>query len=281
MSVRSRRRGRPPPPWRTPFLATWTVGYFVWSLAPIALLIRASFADPSAFRGTRGFSLAWYEAAITDPDLRGALFHSLLLAGSTALLATPLGVSLAVGLASWASRRATLFRSLALAPLAVPPIVLAGGSFFAFLYPLGVIGFGRDAQIIGHVTIALPYVVLLIWARLFSISRELEETAMDLGASRTSTFVRVTIPLLLPSIMSAMALAFVLSFDNLPVSQYLCIRECRTVPMLLYGRGQAVGLSPAVVALGTMSMVATLVAMAIFFSSWKLSRRWSERAEAR
>ena len=173
-----------------------------------------------------------------------------------------------------------MLRSLALAPLAVPPIVLAGGFFFAFRYPLGIIGFGRDAQILGLVTIALPYVVLLIWARLFSIGRDLEETAMDLGATRSSAFIRVTVPLLLPSIMSAMALAFVLSFDNLVVSQYLCIHDCSTVPMLLYGRGQAVGLSPAVVALGTMSMMATLVAMAIFFSSWKLSRRWSERAEA-
>ena len=280
MSDRESRWKPVRPTWRAPFLATWTVGYFVWSLVPIALLVRISFADPSAFLDSRSFSLAWYEAAVTDPDLRGALLHSLLLAGSTALIATPLGVSLAVGLASWASREATMLRFLALAPLAVPPVVLAGGFFFAFLHPLGIIGFGRDAQIIGHVTIALPYVVLLIWARLFSIGRDLEETAMDLGASRASALVRVTVPLLLPSIMSAMALAFVLSFDNLAVSQYLCITDCRTVPMLLYGRVQPVMPSPAVVALGTMSMMATLVAMAIFFSSWKLSRRWSEGARA-
>ncbi len=278
MSDRESRWKRVRPTWRAPLLATWTLGYFVWSLVPIALLVRISFGDPS-FPDPRGFSLAGYEAAITDPDLRGALYHSLLLAGSTALLATPLGVSLAVGLGSWASRRATVLRSLALAPLAVPPIVLAAGFFFAFLHPLRIIAFGRDAQIIGHVTIALPFVVLLVWARLFSIGRDLEETAMDLGASRASAFVRVTVPLLLPAILSAMALAFVLSFDNLPVSQYLCIRDCRTVPMLLYGRGQPVEPSPAVVALGTMSMTATLVAMAIFFSSWKLSRRWSEGAK--
>lgn len=267
-------------PSRAPFLATWTIAYLAWSLIPIALLIRVSFADSFAVLDPRGFSFAWYQDVFADPDLRGAFFHSLVLAGSTAVLATPLGVGLGVGLASWKSRRSVIFRPLAVAPLVVPQIVLATGFFYAFLYPLGVIGFGRDAQLVGHITIALPYVVLLIWARLFSIGPELEEMAVDLGASRASALVRVTVPLLLPAILSGMALAFVLSFDNIVVSQFLCVRDCRTVPMLLYGRGRAVVVSPAVIALGTISMMATLVAMAIFFAAWKLSRRWSERPDA-
>jgi spermidine/putrescine transport system permease protein/putrescine transport system permease protein len=103
--------------------------------------------------------------------------------------------------------------------------------------------------------------------------------AMDLGASRSTAFVRVTVPLLLPAIVAGMAVSFVVSFDNLVVSPLLCLQDCRTLPMLLYGRGRAVVVSPAVIALGTISMLATLVAMAIGFSAWKLGRRWSQRPE--
>jgi ABC-type spermidine/putrescine transport system permease subunit II len=264
---------------KAPFLTTWTIAYFAWSLVPVALLVRVSLAEPSAVLDPRGFSVAWYRMAFSDPDIRGAFFHSLELAGPTALIATALGVGLGVGLGSWKSRWSGRLRPLALAPMAIPQIVLAAGAFYAFLYPLRVIGFGRDAQLIAHITIALPYVVLLVWSRFFSISRGLEETAIDLGASRASAFIRVTLPLLLPAILAGMALAFVLSFDNLVVSQILCVRDCTTVPMLLYGRGRAVSVSPAVVALGTVSAMAMLVAMTVFFSAWRLSRRWHIRVE--
>jgi spermidine/putrescine transport system permease protein len=271
--------GRPSARWRPSFLAIWTLGYFVWSLVPVALLVRISFSESFAVLEPRGFSLAWYQAALTDPDIRGAFVRSLGLAGPTALLATALGVGLGVGLRSWDSRWSVWLRPVVVAPIAVPQIVLAAGFFFAFQYPLGVIGFGRDAQLIGHTTIALPYVVLLVWARLLGVGGNPEEVAMDLGASPASAFLRVTLPLLLPAILSAMALSFVLSFDNLVVSQLLCIHDCTTVPMLLYGRGRAVVLSPAVVALGSMSLMATLIAMILFFLPWRLTRRWRATAD--
>jgi spermidine/putrescine transport system permease protein/putrescine transport system permease protein len=267
-------RGRSVPGSRAPLLATWTIAYFAWSLAPVALLVRFSLADPSGFPAAQRFSLDWYRDALTDPDTRGAFLHSLELAVPTAVVATGLGVCLGVGLGSWTSRWSMRFRVLALAPMALPQIVLATGFFYAFLHPLGAIGFGRDAQLIAHITIALPYVVLLTWARLFSLPPELEESAVDLGASRASASIRVTLPLLLPAILAGMALAFVLSFDNLVVSQLLCIRDCTTVPMLLYGRGRAVSVSPGLVALGTISAAATLVAISIFLAAWRLGRRW-------
>jgi spermidine/putrescine transport system permease protein/putrescine transport system permease protein len=159
-------------------------------------------------------------------------------------------------------------------PLAIPQIVMATGFFFAFLSPLRFVGLGRDAQLLGHVTVALPYVVLVTWVRLIGAGRGYEELAMDLGASPTEAFGRVTLPLLAPGIVAAIAIAFVLSFDNLVLSQWLCISDCQTVPLLLYGRGRVGALSPAVVALGTMAMLLTLLGMAVFFGAWRIGRHW-------
>jgi ABC-type spermidine/putrescine transport system permease subunit II len=251
--------------------------YLAWSLAPVALLVRAAFTDPEAFLQPEGFSIAWFRAAVADPELRVPLAHSLQLAGLTVALAVPIGLALGVGLARWMSPIAGVVRALAIVPLAIPQIVMATGLFFSFLAPLRFVGLGRDAQLLGHVTIALPYVVLVMWVRLIGVGRGFEEIAMDLGASRTQALRRVTLPLLAPAILSAIAIAFVLSFDNLVLSQCLCISDCQTVPLLLYGRGRVGALSPAVVALGVMAMLGSLAAMGLFFGAWRIGRRWRVR----
>lgn len=260
---------------RTWPLAAWTWLYAAWSLAPVLLLLRLAFADPSAEPWPNGLSLAFFRGALSNPELRGPLVRSLQLAGLTVAIATPLGVGLAVGLARWRTRWIAAWRALAVAPLAVPQVVLATGLFFTFLVPLQAIGFGRDAQLLGHVTIALPYVVLVVWVRLGSVDREFEEPAMDLGASPAQAFARVGLPLLAPAVVSAIAIAFVLSFDNLVLSQWLCISDCRTIPMTLFVRGGLGTPSPTLVALGTLAMGATVLAMGVFFTGWRVGRRWS------
>lgn len=265
------------PQGRTWPLATWTWIYVGWSLLPVLLLLRLAFADPAAEPWPSGLSLAFFRGALSNPELRGPLLRSLQLAGLTVAIATPLGVGLAIGLARWRTRWIDAWRALAIVPLAVPQVVLATGLFFTFLVPLQAIGFGRDAQLLGHVTIALPYVVLVVWVRLGSVDREFEELAMDLGASPSRAFTRVGLPLLTPAVVSAAAIAFVLSFDNLVLSQWLCIADCRTIPMTLFVRGGVGTPSPTLVALGTLAMGGTMLAMGVFFAGWRVGRRWTTR----
>jgi ABC-type spermidine/putrescine transport system permease subunit II len=148
-----------------------------------------------------------------------------------------------------------LIASIAL-PHAVFGIVLMYLVLFASPFHLD-----TPAQLVGHITLAIPFVALIVWIRMRLLdATTVEEQAADLGAPPGSIVVRVLVPLSIPALVVAATVAFAISFNELPVSRYLCTpNECRTVPMLLGGR--AIGdVPPSEVAIG---VVATLISLAI------------------
>jgi len=132
---------------------------------------------------------------------------------------------------------------------------------FGFLYDLRLDG---RAVLAGHVTLALPFVVLIVRSRLLATGTAYEEMAMDLGASPFESIRRVTVPLLVPALVVAAVVAFALSFDNFALTNWLCLfNECRTTPTFLYDSGRGGDPSPAALALGSLALGVSVLAVAL------------------
>ena len=219
---------------------------------PVGIAVLFSFNAGRSRSTWQGFSLRWYvtdpdQSVLHDPLLHSAVLQSLKLAGLTMAIATPIGVALALGLTRWRGRVSSGTNFLMLLPLVTPEIVLASGLLlvFAHLYTFGdVTLFGTPAQLMGHVTWSIPYVVVVMRGRLFGIGPEYEEAAMDLGARPTEALYRVVLPLLAPAIFAAFMIVFALSIDDFVTSQFLFKDQTTiTIPMLIYGTGRT-GLNP-------------------------------------
>jgi len=277
-----RLRARLSNPWRRPrLLALWGWLFVLWSLVPVAIAILFSFNAGRSRSVWQGFSLRWYFedpdlSVLHDPVLSHAVLQSLKLAALTMLIATPIGVGLSIGLARWRGPASAAANLLMLLPLVTPEIVLASGLFlvFAHLYVVGGTRlFGTPAQLLGHVTWSIPYVVVVLRGRLFGIGKEYEEAAMDLGASPLQAMLRVVLPLLAPAIFAAFMIVFALSIDDFVTSQFLSSGEGSiTIPMLIYGTGRT-GENPSMNAVATVMLVLSLAAIGIAASVLRLVAR--------
>lgn len=254
-------------PWRKHrFLAAFTWVYIVWALVPVVIAIGFSFNAGRSRSVWQGFSLEWWIhnpdlSVLHDPTLTSAIRQSLVLAVATMAIATPIGVALALGLARWRGRGSGSANYLMLLPLVTPEIVLATGIFFTlvFLYPFP--NPGTFGQIVGHVTWSIPYVVVVLRARIFGIGADLEEAAMDLGAPPLDALRRVLLPLLSPAIFAAFMIVFALSIDDFVTSQFLATDlKTQTVPMLIYSSGRTAP-NPALNATATLMLVISLAAI--------------------
>jgi spermidine/putrescine transport system permease protein len=256
-------------PWRRRrFLGVFTWGYIVWAIAPVVIAIAFSFNAGRSRSTWQGFSLRWY---ITDPDLsvlhnpllRIALVQSLKLAVLTMLVATPVGVLMALGLARWRGRGSSSANFLMLLPLVTPEIVLASGMFLVFVFLFDFVPFGTPAQVLGHVTWSIPYVVVVMRGRIFGLGAEFEEAAMDLGAPRFDAIRRVLVPMLYPAIFASFMIVFALSIDDFITSQFLSSgQESTTVPMLIYAGGRTAP-NPSLNAVATIMLAISLGAIGV------------------
>jgi spermidine/putrescine transport system permease protein len=266
-------------PWGKPrFLPLFVWGYVVWSLVPVLIAVQFGFNAGRSRSVWQGFSLRWYVddpdlSVLHDPSLRLALNQSLKLAVATMLIATPLGVALALGLARWRGRASKPANLLMLLPLVTPEIVMGVALFLVFIFLFQTIGLGTDAQILGHVTFTLSYVVIVVRGRLFSIGREYEEAAMDLGASQWQALRLVLFPLLLPAIAASLMVAFAISIDDFVISQFLSSDQTTVpIPVRLYSAARLAP-SPALNALASILLFTSMVAIAFAVLFLRRSQR--------
>lgn len=270
-------------PWGKPRgLALVTALYVLWSIIPVAIAVQFSFNDGRSRSSWQGFSTQWYvgdpaaaSSVLYDPSLRSALTQSIVLAVLTMLVATPLGVALAIGLARWRGRGARPSNFLMLFPLVTPEIVMGVALFLVFDNLYDFVPFGTWAQFLGHVTFSISFVVVIVRGRLFAIGRDYEEAAMDLGASPWEAMRRVLLPLLAPALMASFAIVFALSIDDFVISQFLVgPASSVTIPVRLYS-GARLAPPPSLNALATVLMVITIGAIAVAgLASKYLGRRF-------
>ena len=289
-----RSAGAPPararswvPPWRNPWrrpyvLAAVTWLYILWSLVPVLIAVQFSFNDGRSRSTWQGFSTQWYccaEGSVgEDPSLLLALQNSLILGAATVLVATPLGVMLAMGLTRWRSRSSSVANGIALVPLVTPEIVIGSALYLVIVNLYQFVPLGRPAMLLGHVTFSVSYVLVIVRSRLLAIGRDYEEASMDLGASPMQAIRTVLIPLLLPSIFASAMIVFATSLDDFVVSQFLFGNASNvTVPIKLYNAVRSAP-TPALNALATLLLVASFLAMILAYVGLRARRRGARSA---
>ncbi len=272
-------------PWGRPRgLVLVTAVYVLWSIVPVAVAILFAFNDGRSRTTWQGFSTRWFTGAagsvFHDAALQSALKHTLLLGVLCVLVATPLGVALALGLQRWRGAGSGSVNTVMLLPLVTPEIVMGVALLLLFLKIFPGIGLGTTAQVIGQVTFTLSYVVVIVRGRLVSIGRDYEEAAADLGAPPRDQLLRVLLPLLAPAIVASAAVVFAISIDDFVVTQYLSSdASTTTVSMLLYSSARGAP-TPALNALATVALVITLATLALAFFVYRRFAGGSDAAVA-
>ena len=284
--TRSRARRWVPPwrnPWRRPYvLATVTWLYIMWSLLPVLIAVQFSFNGGRSRSTWQGFSTQWYccaEGSVgEDPSLLLALQNSLVLGAATVLVATPLGVMLALGLTRWRSRPSKVANGIALVPLVTPELVLGSALYLVIINLYQMVPLGRPAMLLGHVTLSVSYVLVVVRSRLLAIGGDFEEAGQDLGASPLQAIRTILLPLLMPAIFASAMLVFATSLDDFVVSQFLFGDASNvTVPIRLYNAVRAAP-TPALNALATLLLVASFLALILAYVGLRARRRGARSA---
>lgn len=199
---------------------------------PVLVLVGFSF-NRSRFSATwTGFTLEWYRRLLEREDLLRALGRSLLVGVAATVIATVAGTLLALALGRYGLRGRRAVEALLYAPVVTPEIVV-GVSLLMFFALVG-LPLGLGSIVLAHATFCLPFVVIVMLARLAGMDRSLEEAAMALGANELSAFRRVTLPQLAPGILAAALLAFTLSFDDFVITSFVAGPGSSTLPMVVY-----------------------------------------------
>lgn len=237
-------------------IRAWTIVVYLFMFLPVAVVVLLSF-NASQFGSfpMTGISLRWFvELAHNDAILR-AFKTSLVLGGLTALISTTLGVLASLALVRYDFPGRNLVSTILIAPILVPEVVLA----VALLLFLNFLSLNKTFALLlfGHVIFTLPFVVLVVQARLVGIRRDIEEAAMSLGASPRQTFFAITLPLLLPAILAGALFAFTISFDDITGTLFWKPGGVETVPTQIFAMLRN-SISPEINALGTVMIFLTI-----------------------
>jgi spermidine/putrescine transport system permease protein len=269
-------------PWGRPrFLVVITWAYMLWALVPVLIAVQFSFNDSRSRTIWAGFSTRWYDSdpdsVINQPGLTHALEQSLKLATLDVIIATPIGVLLALGLARWRGRGSGVSNFIMLFPLVTPEIVMGVSLLLVFTHLFTFVHTGTLAQVLGHVTFSISYVVVIVRGRLFSIGRQYEEAAADLGASPRVALMKVLLPLLTPAIVAGAAICFAISIDDFVISYWLSSGAgTDTVPIVIYAATRAAPL-PSTNAIATILSLITLASVILGYIGYRVFTR-GERA---
>jgi putative spermidine/putrescine transport system permease protein len=205
----------------------------VYLVIPTLIVIPLSFTDrPSFAFPPRGWSLRYYQSFLTEPVWRDALLTSVKLGLAVMVLATVLGSAAAVALVRGRFPGKSLINGLLLAPMIVPVIVVAVATFGVFLR-WQLVG-TYTGFLLAHTVLAVPFVIVTVSSALRTFDDRLELAAASLGAPPLTRLRRVTLPLVLPGVLSGAVFAFITSFDEVVVALYLQSPDVRTLPVRMY-----------------------------------------------
>ncbi|HYJ60256.1 MAG TPA: ABC transporter permease [Actinomycetota bacterium] len=261
---------------------------FFWILVaflyiPILILTVFSFNDGDPSFPLAGFTTDWYGRLAENPQLLGALGRSAIVATIASVLAVGLGVIVSLVIVRRRFGGKAAVSALVFSPLVIPYVVFGVSLLVLFTAldklltnTMGVyIGLGLHTVVIGHVVVALPFAVLTIVPLLEGLSLSIEEAARDLGASAFQTFVRVTLPLLAPALVSAFLVSFTLSFDEYAIASFLA-GNTPTWPVYLFAQLRVPSQLPQLLAV---SSIVLLVSIGLVLGS-ELGRRASAKRYA-
>jgi len=234
----------------------YTILVYVFMFAPIAVVLLLAFnsSEFASFPMT-GFSLRWFRELFQNDAIIRAFKTSFSVALLASTVATTIGVMASMALVRYNFRGKDLITTFLISPVLVPETVLAVGLLIFMRYIHLPRSFGL--LVVGHSIIALPFVVLVVQARLVGIRREYEDAARSLGATPLQAFFQITLPLLLPAVFAGALFAFTISFDNITATIFWRPPGMETVPTQIFGMLRN-SISPEINALGFVMIVVTV-----------------------
>jgi putative spermidine/putrescine transport system permease protein len=256
------------PPYASPLERAWHVA--LWAITvlvlgflilPILVIVPLSFSSGSFLSfPLPGLSLRWYHELLGSERWLSSLRNSVVVACASTLLATVLGTLAALGLQRARFPGSSLVLALLISPMVVPLVIVAVGVYF-FYSP-----FGLTDSLVGltlaHTALASPFVVITVSATLQGFDTNLSRAAASLGAGPTTAFFRITLPLILPGVVSGALFAFVTSFDEVVVALFLTGPQERTLPRQMFD-GIRENISPVIAAAATLLIVLSIALMTV------------------
>ncbi len=227
---------------------------FLFLYLPIGMIILFSFNQSKRNIVFEGFTLEWYGVMLKNRPLLEAFGNTMLVAVCSTLIAAMVGTLAAVGMYRYKFRGKGLIDALLYIPVVIPEIVL--GIALLSIFSIAKIPLGLISIIIAHATFSIPFVVFTVRARLSGFDRSVEEAAMDLGANRLRVFFNITVPIILPGVLSGALLAFTLSVDDIIISFFTTGPKSTTFPLKIMELVRS-GVRPDVYALSTLIILGT------------------------
>jgi putative spermidine/putrescine transport system permease protein len=273
------------PSYAGPLETTWYYTFrficaciFVFLITPILVIIPLSFNVEPYFTFTQGmlsfdpeaYSLRWYRDFINNTQWTHSVKNSFIIAIASTILATTLGTLAALGLSKPHMPYRALTMGVLISPMIVPLIISAAGMYFFYS------SIGLDQSFLGiilaHTVLGTPFVVITVTATLVGFDQSLSRAAANLGANPTTSFFRITMPLILPGVISGALFAFITSFDEVVVVLFLAGFEQRTIPRQMWS-GIREQISPTILAVATILVMISISLLATL----EMLRRRNER----
>lgn len=224
------------------FLSKFYIGIIFFLLyVPIAVLIIFSFNESGSLSEFSGFSLVWYKELFSDEEAFTSLMNSLILAVTSAVIATVIGTFGALGLHRMRSRYIKgAVNTITNIPMMNPDIVTGVSMMLLFVAVATIIKsqsfFGFGTMLVAHVTFSIPYVMLSVMPRFKQLDKSLSEAAQDLGCTPAKAFFKVELPEIIPGIISGLMLGFTMSLDDFVISHFVSSPDFQTLPLYVYNQ---------------------------------------------
>ncbi|PBC02871.1 ABC transporter permease [Mesorhizobium sp. WSM3860] len=241
----------------------WVGRFYIFLLLgflylPIIIMGLMSFNASPFYQLPFEWTTDWYASLWQNDQLIAATWNSIEIAIITTILSTVLGSMASLALYRYDFRGKKLLQALLFPPIAIPWLI-TGTAMLIFFFGIG-IGRGLIAILLGHVALALPYVIVVVSARLQTFAPELEEAARSLGANQWQVTVRVTLPWIMPGVIAGGLFAFAVSFDQFVVSYFLSTPGQTTLPVEIYAAIRK-GFTPEINAVSTIIIVVSMALM--------------------
>ncbi len=260
----------PPSVWK--FAGKLYVGLVLFFLyVPILIMALMSFNASEFYAFPLSFTLDWYRRLSDNESILASAWLSLWIAMIVTAIATALGTAAALALFRYEFPGKRFLQALLFPPIAIPWLII-GTAMLIFFFWVG-IGRGTPAVILGHVALALPYVIVVVTARLQTFDPQLEEAARSLGASQWVVTRDVTLPWIAPGVVAGALFAFAVSFDQFVVSYFLAQPGDATLPVVIYTAIRK-GFTPEINAIST---IIILVSMAVMLMASRFFKFGGER----
>ena len=223
---------------------------------PIIILIIYSFNSSKMNIIFDNFTFDWYKNLFYNNELLEAFFNTMIIAIVSTVLSTVIGTISAIGLFKYNFKLKSFINILIYIPIVIPEIVL--GISLLSMYTLVKLDLGIFTLILSHIAFSIPFVIVSVRSTLSNMIKTYEEAAYDLGASKFATFYKVTLPLIMPGVVSGATLAFTLSLDDVVISYFTAGPGSNTLPLKIYSMIKT-GITPDVNALSTLMLAATII----------------------